>query len=195
MLVVLGLASLLAGATVISVSSGLLGRLLDRTGTGLVQPESGDPILPPGVSSAPTVVVLIGCLVGGLTVGGLALWWLLAQVPRRTRTSDFRLHDDTDRGTTVVTPTALDQAVQWQVEQLPGVVTVKASVTGAVQAPSLQVRVTVDDRADVGEVLSTITTEVTSGLAVALDTTVDRLGVLVDIGHKRYDAQAATVPP
>lgn len=194
-LLVVGLAALLAGAAVMLINSSLLGRLLDQTGTGLVQPTPSEPILSPGVTSAPTTAVLVGCVVGGLTVGGLALWWLLAQLPHRTPTSDFRLHDDADRGSTVVTPKALDQAIQWQVEQLPGVVTAKASVAGAVQAPSLQVRVTVDDRADVGEVLSKITTEVTSGLAVALDTTVDRLAVLVDIGHKRYNAQAATVPP
>lgn len=194
-LLVLGVAALLAGAAVLLVNTGLLGRLLDRAGTGLVQPSSSDPMLPTGTTSAPTTVVLVGCLVGGLAVAGLVLWWLLAQRPRRTITSDFRLHADADAGSTVVTPAALDQAVRWQVEQLPGVVSAKVSVTGAVQAPSLQVRVTVDDRADVSEVLGKITGEVTSGIAVALDSTVDRLGVLVDIGHKRYNAQVATVPP
>jgi len=192
---VLGLVALLAGAAVLLINTGLLGPLLNQTGTGLVQPTSSGPILPPGATAAPTTVVLVGGVVGGLAVGGLALWWLLAQLPRRAPTSDFRLHDDADRGSTVVTPRALDQVVQWQVEQLPGVVNAKASVGGAVQAPNLQVKVTVDDRADVAEVLSQITTEVTSGLALALGTTVDRLGVLVDIGHKRYDALAATVPP
>ena len=192
-LMVLGIVLVVAGLLVISINTGVLGDLLQRAGSSRVQPSATDPIVPAGTSDLVPTSGLVVALVVGVSVVGLALWWLSAQLPRRHRPSDFRLHQDSRRGSTIVTPAALNQAVQHQVEQLPGVVAATVTVSGAVQAPQLSVRVTVDDRSDVAQVVRRISTDVAGGLALAMGSTVERLGVLVDIDKKKRTAATAAL--
>ena len=195
LLTVLGLAAVLAGVLVILINTNLLGLILQQLGTGRRQPAANDPMLPLDVTAAPDPA-LMGILLGAaVLVAVLSVWWLVAQLPRSVPTPDFRLQSDVSRGSTVVTPLALGTAISRQLEQLPGVSRGTAVVRGAVQAPHVEIRATVDDRSDVADVVARIVTEVGGGLADALGHPVDRLQVLIGVGRPdRTDAAAVLQP-
>ena len=192
---VVGLALLVGGVLVLLINTNLLDAVLLQLGSVRRQPRSTDPMLPVGLTAAvaPSLMAVIGA--AALLLAAFAVWWLAAQFRRPAQTPDFRLQSDVSRGSTVVTPTALGAAISSQLERLPGVVQATAVVRGAVQAPHLAVRVTVDDRSDVADVVATIVSEVGGGLAVALGSTVDSLKVLVGVDRSGGTDSTAVVPP
>lgn len=185
LLVVLGLVVAVAGACALLISSGLLGLILTQLGSTLVQPDASAPILTGRAVDAASSTLLLGVAGAGVVVAALSIWWVVTQVRRPVRVSEFRLHADPAEGSTVVVPAALNRAIASQIEQLPGVVTVTASVAGAAQAPQLLVRVTVDDRSDIVETVRRINADVAAGLASSLGGRLDWLGILVDVGRQR----------
>ncbi len=191
-LAVLGAIMIVAGVLVGMITTGVLGQLLGASGTGLVQPMPAAPIVPMDLSRPPTMITAI--LAGaGVVLVALGLWWLQAQLPRGTAPNVFRMHTDAASGLTVVEPRAINQAIERQLATLPGIVEANASVRGAVQAPHVTLRVTVDERADIAEVVRLINSEVARDLALAFDSTIDQLGVLIDIGRQKHTAQVAAL--
>ena len=192
---VVGLVLLLAGVLVLMINTNLLDAVLRQLGSVRRQPRAADPMLPAGLTTAvaPAVMAVIGA--AALLVAAFSIWWLAAQFRRPTKTPDFRLQSDVSRGSTVVTPAALSAAIGSQLERVPGVLKATAVVRGAVQAPHLAVRVTLDDRSDVADVVAKIVSEVGGGLAVALGSTVDTLLVLVGVDRSNGTDATAVVKP
>lgn len=195
LLVVVGLVVAAGGAFALLVSTGLLGLILTGLGSTLIQPDPSAPILAGGTVDDASSTVLLIAAGAGVVVVALAIWWIAGQVRRPTQVTDFRLHTDPGEGSTVVVPGALDQAIEGQIELLPGVVRVKAAVAGAAQAPQLLVRVTVDDRSDIAETVRRISSDVAGALASSLGGRLDWLGILVDVGRTRTTVSEVELSP
>jgi hypothetical protein len=189
----LGVLLVLGGALVTMINTELLGTLLARAGSDRVQPDRTAAIVPPTAVSGGQPWLLVIIAVVAVLVAALAVCWLLASLPRRNPATAFRVHQDPVAGTTIIEPAALNQAVAHQVEQVSGAIAATVSVRGAVQEPHLAVRVTVDERADIAEVVRAIGSDVAGGLALALDHTIERLAVLVDIDRRTLTAPEASL--
>lgn len=168
----------------------LLGIVLLLTGLygvvasiGLVPgPAQSTPVVSPAAGSAlgqSWAAVMLAAL--GVVIGVLALFWLLAQVPRTNGARAFRLQDDAARGLTMCDPEVLSEAVEEDLAGLAGVLSADAVLRGTAKEPELTVRVGVDDRAEVQSLLRSIRTDVADRLATAMDAPVARLAVRVDI--------------
>lgn len=192
---VVGLLLLLSGVLAIMINTNLLEVVLRQLGSPRRQPRAADPMLPVGLTTAPAPALMAIIGAAALLVAVLSAWWLAGQFRRPAKTPDFRLQSDVSRGSTVVTPAALSAAVSSQLERLPGVLKASAVIRGAAQAPHLVVRVTVDDRSQVAEVVARIVSEVGGGLAIALGSTVDSLKVLVGVDRASGTDAAAVLEP
>lgn len=171
-LIILGLLCLAAGIYVILSASSVLG---SADGSVLYGPPENvtDP------DYAPVVAVL-----GGLLIGLLGLWWILAQIPRRVAAGPFRLQESPSRGTTVCNPSVLAAAVENDTNQIPGVVDSAAMVRGTAEEPDLTLKVTVNARADIGEVVRRIQETVVPNLASALENPLHSLGIQLEASNK-----------
>lgn len=119
--------------------------------------------------------------------------WLVRQVPRRGLATPFRLTDDLEQGLTRVAPGVLSEAVEHQLESFGGVSKATAQLRGSVRDPELTVRVTADERTDLRELVSQIQQQTVPDLQTALDTTVTRLGVQVEVDRVRSGAGHVTL--
>ncbi len=88
----------------------------------------------------------------------LGLLWIIAQIPRKNMAGAYRLHDVGSQGFTLCDPSVLAAAVENQINTLPGVVTSAALLRGTAKAPDLTLKVTVNDRADVRDLIHRIQT-------------------------------------
>jgi hypothetical protein len=134
-------------------------------------------------------VIIVGVL---LFLAGLA--WLVRQIPRRGLAQPFRLHDDVRSGITQVDSQTVSDAVRRQVESFHDVSQVVAQLRGTARDPELSLKVTADERADIGQLLSLIQTTVIADLQTALDTDVARLAVQLEIGRGHTSAGHVTLP-
>lgn len=177
-LILLGLAALAGGIWLLllasgaadSASQGSAGRPGDRVAPGL------DGGLLEDAAWLPWAV-----LGAGLLLALLGLWWLLAQIPRRRAGRTFRLQENRARGITVIDPAVLAGAVQEQAGQVPGVVDCTALVRGSADEPDLALRLTLNSRADVQQVLREVQDLLVPGLERALETPLHSLGILVEV--------------
>ncbi|MDK1360779.1 hypothetical protein QNO00_10935 [Arthrobacter sp. zg-Y1219] len=171
-LTILGLLCLAAGIWVLLLA------------TGVVGPAAG-PVLsgPPEAVTGPDYAPVVA-LIAGLLLGLLGLWWMLAQIPRRLAAGPFRLQEDAARGITVCDPSVLAGAVQYETDQIPGVVGSTALLRGTVDHPDLTLKVTVNARADIGEVINRIQGTVVPNLASALETPLHSLGIHLEASNK-----------
>ena len=183
-LTILGVLLVLAGAAGLLLATGQAGPLLQRAGTGVSAPDTGRRLF--GSASAAafglTWVVLVTAVVG-LVVGLLGLAWLVAQLPRKQEAKPYRLHDDARTGLTRLAPGVLSDAVETQTKAITGVEGASAVLRGTVERPELTLRLTVDDRTAVPEVLEQVHREVAGSLAAALDTRLRRLAVEVSVSR------------
>ncbi len=195
-LTVLGVLLVLAGAAGLLLATGRAAPLVQRTGLGWTPPQTGTRLFGDAAASAFGLVwVVLLTVVAGLVVGLLGLAWLVAQVPRKHEAKPYRLHDDVRTGLTRVAPGVLTAAVEAQAERLPGVQRASAVLRGSVGAPELTLRVSVDDRADVQQVLGQLHRQIAGDLATALDAPLHRLGVEVEVGRSRSSRARVAVQP
>ena len=195
-LCVIGLVLVLAGAAGLLVAVGQATPLLQAAGTSWTAPEGGRRLFGEATSSAfGTTWVVVLTAVVGVVVGLLGLAWLLAQVPRKHEARPYRLQDDARTGLTKVDASVLTDAVEAHAETLPGVSSASAVLRGSADQPDLTLKVTVDDRADVAQVLERLHREVAEALATSLDTRLRRLGVQVEVGSARTRKGEVTVAP
>lgn len=171
-LTILGLLCLAAGVWVVLLAAGVVGVAEDPV-------LSGPPEAVTGPDYAPVVA-----LIAGLLLGLLGLWWLLAQIPRRVAAGQFRLQEDAVRGITVCDPSVLASAVQHETDRIPGVVGSTALVRGTAEAPDLTLKVTVNSRADIGEIINRIQGAVVPNLASALENPLHSLGIQIEASNK-----------
>ena len=102
-------------------------------------------------------------------VGLLALRWLLVQ-PRIDRVRRLRPDADLEQhGRTAMASSVLTDAVEDDIDALPGVARSRVIVTGATDAPELVVRVAAKQAADLAEMHRRVVTEAVASARIALD--------------------------
>ena len=182
-LTVIGLVLLLAGLAGLLVGTGLLRPLARAAGLAVDGPSPTARPFGPAAATAlglTWVVALVGVV--GVLLALLGLAWLIAQIPRANEAKTLRLQDTAAEGLTRCAPDVLTDAVEKQIEGLPGVQDASAVLRGTVQHPDLTVSVTATDRADIPALLHSLQTTVAGDVGEALDTRLQRLGVRVEIG-------------
>lgn len=181
---VIGALLLLLGLATVMIGTGLLKPIATAIGSGLDRPDPADHILNARTVttalSQSWLIVLIG--IAGVALALLALSWLTAQIPRSTKAKAFRLHDDPADGLTRCDPDVLCNAVTTQIRALPGVRDASAVLRGTSTAPELTLRVTTDHHTSIPGLLDILQTRIVGDLGTALDTTVRKLGVQIEIG-------------
>ena len=134
-------------------------------------------------SFAPQGVAAV-VLIIGVIIGVLGLLWIIAQIPRRNSAGAYRLHDDGSQGFTLCDPSVLAAAVEKQINTLPGVVTSAALLRGSANAPDLTLKVTVNDRADVRDVIRRIQTTTLPELSSALEAPLQSSRLQIDVSGR-----------
>lgn len=193
-LAVIGLVLLLLGVAGVFISTGLWVSLTAAAGLGLDRPTASSHIIGSQTTSFFGIsAVAVGVAALGVILGVLGLAWLLAQIPRTNAARAFRLHDDATSGLTIVEPGVLTDAVEHDVQNLPGVNHVSAVLRGTASAPELTVKVTANDRTDIQQLLGSIRRDVVANLTTAMDAPLKRLGVQIDIGGTRRSTDHVTL--
>ena len=177
-LTILGFLFLAAGTALLLQGSGTLQTLLNTVPAwqSVVTGDLHAFFAPPGVAA---IVLIIG-----LTIGVLGLLWIIAQIPRKKTAGAYRLHDVGSQGFTLCDPSVLAAAVEKQINTLPGVVTSAALLRGTANAPDLTLKVTVNDRADVRDVIHRIQTSTLPELSRALEVPLQSSQLQIDISGR-----------
>lgn len=177
-LTILGILFLAAGTALLLQASGTLPTLLN-TAPAWQSVVTGDLhayFAPPWVAAIALII--------GVIIGGLGLLWIIAQIPRKNTAGAYRLHDDGSQGFTLCDPSVLAAAVEKQINTLPGVVTSAAQLRGTAAAPDLTLKVTVNDRADVRDVIHRIQTSTLPELSRALEVPLQRSRLQIEISSR-----------
>lgn len=177
-LAILGILCLAAGTALLLQTNGTLQTLLS-TAAAWQSVVAGDLqafLAQPWVAA--TVLIL------GVIIGVLGLLWIIAQIPRRNRAGAYRLHDDGSQGFTLCDPSVLAAAVEKQINSLPGVVTSAALLRGTAMAPDLTLKVTVNDRADIRDVIHRIRTTTLPELSSALEVPLQSSRLQIDVSGR-----------
>lgn len=177
-LTVLGILLLAAGTALLLQASGTLHPLLNTApaGASVVTVDLPAFLAPTGVAA---LVLIIGVI-----LGVLGLLWIIAQIPRKNTAGAYRLHDDGSQGFTLCDPSVLAAAVEKQINTLPGVVTAAALLRGTANAPDLTLKVTVNDRADIRDVIRGIQTSTLPELSRALEAPLQRSRLQIDVSGR-----------
>ncbi len=192
-LAIIGLIGLLGGALATMVSTGLLTKVLSGGARSSV-PTSGDRVLERGATDFfANQGVIIGTVVLGVVLALLGLAWLAAQVPHTKEAAPLRLRDDAAMGLTSAKAAVLADVVVADLETLPDVNSASAVLRGSARRPQLTIKLTAADRADVRALLNAVQTGPVARLAGALDTTVEHLGVQVDVSPERGTSDSVTL--
>ena len=193
-LTIIGVVLLLVGAVGLLLSIGQAGPLVRQTGLGWTPPTPDRHLFGSATAGAfGSAGIVVVTAVVAVVLGLLGLAWLIAQIPRANAAKPFRLHDDAASGLTRVDSSVLTDAVRTQVESLPGVTSASAVLRGSAQRPDLTLKVTTDDRTDVGALLARLHDQVAADLGDALDTRLGRLGVQVEIAAAKSTRGQITV--
>ncbi|GAA1704091.1 hypothetical protein [Propioniferax innocua] len=158
---------------------------------GLVAPE-GRIIVPPLTGTAGA------CLLGGigLLIMLLGTWFGLRQMPRRGSVSGYSWQPPVDAdtsGTTVVDASALGHAIAQDATGLTGVAHAKVLLFGAAAAPELLIQVSVDDRADITAVLTSLEDVVLPNAEDAIGTPLHHVGVRVRTGGRSDSVNTVSI--
>ncbi|MET4147216.1 hypothetical protein [Arthrobacter sp. UYCo732] len=177
-LTILGILFLAAGIGLLLQSAGVLQSLANTAPAG-AKVVTGDPR--PFFAQSWAVVLLL--LIGAI-IGGLGLLWVIAQIPRKNPADAYRLHTDGGQGRTICEPSVLATAVENQVNTLPGVVGSSAILRGTADEPDLTLKVTVNDRADIQDLLRRLERSTLPDLSAALESPLQRRRLQIDAsGH------------
>lgn len=182
---ILGFLLLVAGALVLLQGTGALQEIVST-------PQSGAKVLTGELHPffAQTWVVAV-LLVIGVLLAILALAWIIAQIPRKHTTERYRLHLDGTQGRTTCDPAVLATAVVDQVNHLPGVVNSSALLRGTAEEPDLALKVTINDGADVRELLHQLEATTLPNLSTALEAPIQRCRLQLDVSARTQ--QSGTV--
>lgn len=178
-LAILGILALAGAVLILLIASGTLYAM----SPGTVAAES--PVVTVdlhAVFGAASAIAIV--LVAGVVMGALGLWWILAQIPRKNSADRYRLHQDPASGTTLCDASVLGSAVENQINTLPGVVGSSALLRGTAMEPDLAIKVTVNNRADIQDVLHRINTRVIPDLSTALETPLRRTGIQLEVSGR-----------
>lgn len=177
-LAILGILALAGGTALLLQSNGTLHALLN-TARFWESVVSGDLH---AFFAQPWVVALT--LIVGVVLGVLGLLWIIAQIPRKNPAGAYRLHNDGSQGFTLCDPSVLAAAVEKRINTLPGVVTSAALLRGTAMAPDLTLKVSVNDRADVRDVIHLIRTTALTELSSALEAPLRSSRLQIDVSGR-----------
>lgn len=177
-LTILGVVVLAAGIALLLQASGTAQSLLN-TAPARNYVVSGDlqALFAPQWVAATVLIV-------GVVLGVLGLLWIIAQIPRKNPAGTYRLHDDGSQGFTLCDPSVLAAAVENRINALPGVVTSAALLRGTARAPDLSLKVTLNDRADVQDLIHRIQATTLPELSDALEAPLQRSQLQIDISGR-----------
>lgn len=177
-LAVLGILLLAAGTALLLQSNGTLHALVNtaRFWESVVTGDLHAFFAQPWVAATLLLV--------GVILAVLGLLWILAQIPRKNMPGAYRLHDEGSQGFTLCDPSVLAAAVENRINTLPGVVSSAVLLRGTARAPDLSLQVTVNDRADVQDVIRRIQTSTLPELSYALEAPLQRSQLQIDISGR-----------
>jgi hypothetical protein len=178
-LAILGILALAGGVMILLAASGTLHAMSPATAAAESPVVTGDLHT---VLRAANVAAIV--LVAGVLMGALGLLWILAQIPRRNPADRYQLHQDPASGTTLCNASVLASAVENQINTLPGVVRSSALLRGTAMEPDLTMKVTLNNRADIQDVLHSINTRVIPDLSTALETALRRTGIQLEVSGR-----------
>lgn len=162
-LAVIGVVLLILAAGVLLSTSGLGGNLLTGwPGTEARPLASAGAVL--ALAWVPVVVIVVALL-----LAAFAIAWLVKQFPRKLAAPALKFHRDARSGVTVMDSSVLATAIADDAEGLANVTKAVAVIRGSRSAPELVLKVSVDERADVREVVDGLSENVLPNAAVALD--------------------------
>jgi len=190
-LAVVGLVLLVLGVLALGLATGWWSSLLSG-GAAEGLPGRDAPLAPDtSVFQAAWVAPVVALV--GVVLALAALGWLLAQIPRRHEAKDLRLHTSSLTGLTTCEPSVLTDAVAEQATSIAGVGSADAVLRGSARTPDLTLRLVVDDRAELREVLRQADTVAAASAVTALDVRLARLGILVEVQRTRRSHDRITV--
>jgi hypothetical protein len=177
-LAVLGILVLAAGTALLLQANGTL-HALWNTAPSWASVVTGDlhALFAPSWMAAILLII-------GVIIAALGLLWIIAQIPRKNTAGAYRLHDDGSQGFTLCDPSVLAAAVENRINALPGVVTSAALLRGTASAPDLSLKVTVNDRADIHDLIHRIQTSTLPELSNALEAPLQRSRLQIDISGR-----------
>ena len=140
-LLLLGLVLLIGGLAGLAVSYGFLGKSLRH------KPVFGTRVHDLAAHDWFWIIVAVAAVIVAL----LALEWLLRQFGS-DRVGDVQVESDRTHGRTVLSSSAVTSAVADEVSGYRGVDRASAHLRGSGRAPTLVLRATLDDAADIGAV-------------------------------------------
>ncbi len=194
LIMIIGLAMIISAVVVIAIGTGLAGLARPVTDPlGLRLPEPGSAVLPtdglePAIDSLLIMVAVIAIL-----VALLALIWVLALVPRPAPVAAFRLHADPAAGAITVEPNVLAAAVERQLDRLPGVTGARVTIRGAVAEPDVDLAITIDEQADLADLVQRLHSAILPALADALQTRLRRVAVVLQLGRRSDSDSEVTI--
>jgi len=158
-LALIGFVLLAAGAAGIAAGTGLFG---DGVGTNKVIPQDTRDWV------AAHDWFWLAVAAGSILIALLALRWLLAQTSTN-RLRQLDVESDRSAGRTVLSGTAVTDAVAAEISSYRGVGSASAHLLGSRGAPTLLVHATLDGRGDPAEIRTRIQTEAVPHVRQALD--------------------------
>ena len=137
--------------------------------------------------------VVVGIAALGVIMGLLALAWLIAQIPRANTGRPIRFHEDAMRGLTLCDPKVITAAVEDDVRSLAWVTSADAVLRGTAAAPELTIRVGVDDRADMENLMQELRSDVFGNFTTAMGTSPSLLSVKFDVERVKRTTDSVTI--
>lgn len=133
----------------------------------------------------------------GLIVAVLGAWFALRQIPARTSVSAYTWHPSTDQaqGTTSVDASALSQAIADDATGLSGVAQTKVVLFGAAASPEMLMQLTIDDRADIHSVLTSLEKAVIPNAQEAIGTPLHHVGIRIRTGGHADSVSTVEIVP
>lgn len=194
LIMIIGLAMIIAALAAIAIGTGLatLARpVTDQLGRRI--PAPGESVLPAeGVDVAiDSLLIMIAVIAIGVAL--LALLWLIALVPRPTPATALRLHTDPGEGTITLEPKVLEGAVEQRLVRLRGVTGARVTIRGAVAQPDVDLSITVDEQADLADLVDRVHSAILPGLADALETRLRRVAVVLQLGRRSDSDSEVTI--
>lgn len=125
--------------------------------------------------------VAVAAAVAGAVLALLALLWLSKQIPRKNPARPLRLHKDGAQGLTLCAPQVITNIIADQVDAFPGVTHAAAVLRGTASSPDLTINATVNDRANISDVVERIYERTAADLETALQNPLQRLAIQLDV--------------
>ena len=186
-LIITGGILLTGGALAAAIGLGLLEGL---TLAGRRAPGRDQPVL----ESSAGDQVLAGILVAaGLTLGILAVLWLLAQIPRKHGASTVNLADPDGRGLTLLAPALLEGAISARVGELDDVTGARTVIRGSSRTPEITVRVVTTCEGDIPSVVGGIEQRIRRDLHASLGREPASLAIEIDVRAAPKKQNSVTV--